>query len=90
MAENSALFSEETIQFYREYVGVDKIQDLENHLTVIQQTLAEVCINWTESWNMAFTENITSKGVLIIAAFSDLSLPSREYVSDSFIKTWSG
>lgn len=45
MAENLALFSEETIQFYREYAGVDNIQDLENHLTAIQQTLAEVCIN---------------------------------------------
>ncbi|KAL7319276.1 hypothetical protein PS15m_002433 [Mucor circinelloides] len=41
MAENPALFSEETIQLYREYVGVDKIQDLESHLTAIQQTLAE-------------------------------------------------
>lgn len=45
MAENPALFSEETIQLYREYVGVDKIQDLESHLTAIQQTLAEVCTN---------------------------------------------
>lgn len=45
MTEDSASFSKETIQFYREYTGVSNAHDLENHLVAIQQKLAKVCIS---------------------------------------------
>ncbi|GAN02287.1 hypothetical protein MAM1_0020d01730 [Mucor ambiguus] len=41
MTEDSALFSEETAEFYKEYTGLNDVQDLENHLTAIQQKLAK-------------------------------------------------
>ncbi|KAL9539264.1 hypothetical protein MBANPS3_010366 [Mucor bainieri] len=41
MTEDSASFSKETIQFYKEYTGSDDVQELENRLAAIQQKLAK-------------------------------------------------
>ncbi|KAK4515989.1 60S ribosomal protein L37B [Mucor velutinosus] len=41
MTEGAASFSKETIQFYKEYTGVNDVHNLENHLMTIQQKLAK-------------------------------------------------
>lgn len=91
MTNDSTLLNKETIQFYREYTGLNDAHDLERHLTAIQQKLAKVCIYISEresgkNTSMQLIEPTTSKGGLIIAAYNGSNLRSREFTSDSSIK----